>query len=86
MKDFHYSSQFQKQYKRLPQAVKKKLNRQLKLLLTDYRHGSLASKKMTNQKNIWEARIDKHHRFTFTLAGEQIILRAVGTHEIYRNP
>ena len=86
MKRVLYSDRFQKQYKRLPTNVKKKFNRQLGLLLGDYRHPSLGSKKMTNQGDIWEARIDKQYRITFQIKDDFIFLRKVGTHEIYRKP
>lgn len=84
MKSFEYTSQFKKLYKRLPQAIQKKVKRQLNILAQDIRHPSLGVKKMENKKNIWEARVDIQYRITFKMQRETITLRAVGTHEIYR--
>jgi mRNA interferase RelE/StbE len=80
------SKSFQKQYARLPKAVRQKVKRQLIYLATDARHPSLRSRKMVNQPDIYEARIDRHYRLTFTVHPDLIILRRVGTHTIYRQP
>jgi len=39
---------------------------------------------MVNREEVWEARIDIQYRFTFQFNGEDIVLRSIGTHEIYR--
>jgi mRNA-degrading endonuclease RelE of RelBE toxin-antitoxin system len=81
-----YTARFKRLYRKLPQSQKTKLNRQLELLAQDMGHPSLGTKKMVNQPDVWEARIDIRHRFTFNVVGDRIILRAVGTHRIYRKP
>ena len=80
------SKSFLKQYLKLPSPIRKKVDRQLRQLIQDMRHPTLQAKKMVNQADIWEARIDLHYRMTFTLEREVITLRRVGTHEIYRHP
>lgn len=80
------TARFKKLYKRLPEPVKKKLTRQLRLLLENLRHPSLRAKKMTNRPDVWEAAVDIHYRFTFKIVGDRIILRAVGPHDVLRKP
>ena len=77
---------FARQYVKLPPAVRKKVDRQVTYLSKDIRHPGLHAKKMINQEDIWEARIDEHYRMTFKIQDDLIILRKVGTHEIYRKP
>lgn len=78
---------FLKQYRKLPATIRKKFIRQIELLATKgVRNSGLSAKKMVNQDDIWEARIDIHYRFTFQIQGDTIVLRRIGTHEIYRKP
>ena len=78
---------FQRDFKELPAPIKKKFHRQLNTLLT---HGvtypGISVRKMTGRSGIWEARIDLHYRFTFQTFDDFVVLRRVGTHEIYRKP
>ena len=84
MKRFHHSRQFKKQYQKLPEKQKKKLNKQLTLLATYFQHPSLNAKKMSGKDDVWEARVDYHYRFTFEIENDIVKLRSVGTHDIYR--
>ena len=86
MKRLLRTRHFKKLYKNLSDQIKKKTNRKLELLAEDYLHPNLSTKKMVNQPDVWEARIDSHYRMTFTVTSQGIILRAVGTHRIYKNP
>lgn len=52
-------------------------------MATDPRHPSLQVKKMQPKtRGIFEARVTRSFRMTFTLEGEAILLRRVGTHDI----
>lgn len=85
---FYLSSRYKKDFRHLPQTIQDKLTRQLKTL-AEYgiTHPGLSVRKMTSvSEEIWEARIDIHFRFTFEVNGGNVLLRRVGTHEIYRNP
>lgn len=86
IKRFLRTRQFKKQYQKLPAKVQTKFQKQIKLLIQDIRHPSVQAKKMQNTADIWEGRIDYQYRFTFKLIDETIMLRAIGTHEIYRQP
>lgn len=77
---------FGKQYGQLPRNIQKKVDRQILHLAQDIRHPALYAKKMVGQGDVWEGRVDIHYRFTFQIEGDTVILRKVGTHEIYRKP
>ena len=78
---------FQRLYKDLPADIRKKIDKQIEYLVRDIRHPSLQVKKIQGCKNICEARVDIHYRFTFEIIGDTIFLRVVGNHEeVLRNP
>jgi len=73
---------FKSSYKKLPKFIQKKTDRILMLLADDLRHPSIRAKKIQGADDIWEGRIDKFHRFTFEIRNDEIILRAIGPHDI----
>jgi mRNA-degrading endonuclease YafQ of YafQ-DinJ toxin-antitoxin module len=78
---------FDKTFIKLPERIQIKAEKAIKLLIKDFFHPSLHTKKMSGQKDIWEARADYKYRFTFTLENDTIILRVIGNHdEVLRNP
>ena len=79
--EISFSSNFKKQYKKLPRKTRDKFSKQLKLLQQDYRYPSLRTKKMEGHE-IFEARIDLHNRFTFEISGNFINLLCIGPHDI----
>ena len=83
---FHYTENFKKKYKKLPQPIKKNTGKQLRLLLSDSKHPSLNIKKMQDPRNIWEGRISKSYRFTFQIQNNIYILRNIGAHDILKKP
>lgn len=80
------SRQFVKQYAKLPANVRKKLDRQLQILASSFHHPSLNTKKMHGTRDIWEARVDYKHRFTFQAHNKLLILRRVGPHDVLQEP
>ena len=80
------SRKFTKQYARLPEATRRKVEKTLRLLVTNPSHPGLKVRKLVNQDDIWEARIDYHTRMTFQKNDQRLLLRAVGTHAIYSRP
>lgn len=48
------SKNFAKDYQRLPQKIQQKAERQLRMLITDWRHPSLSAKKMKGHPDIWK--------------------------------
>jgi len=77
---------FLKQYAKLPIRIQKKVNKSLRLLSQDPYHPGLNTRKMANQPDIYELRVDIHYRITYQTLDDLIILRRVGTHKIYKNP
>lgn len=77
---------FFRQYRSLPPYIQKKADRQIVRLLQDLRHPGLYAKKMAGHDDIWEARIDYRHRFTFQIIEDFVVLRRIGSHDILRTP
>ena len=76
-----FSKNAEKSYGRLPPNIQKKADKQFALLLSNYRHPSLRTRKM-GVTNRFEARIDLHYRFTFELDSELVTLRTIGMHDV----
>jgi mRNA-degrading endonuclease RelE of RelBE toxin-antitoxin system len=78
---------FRKAYRNLPESVQKKVDKQLRLLLKNFHHPSLQTKKIKGRKGVWEARVDDFHRLTFEIVDETFFLRVVGNHDdVLRKP
>ena len=75
---------FRRDYRALPTEIRDRVDKQLRLLLEDFRHPSLRLKKLRGT-NKFEIRISKGYRMTLRLDKEHIELRRVGTHDILRN-
>ena len=84
--EFYRTERFKKQYKKLPQYIKKATKKQLGFLLSDPDHPSLNIKKMKDPRDIWEGRITHSYRFTFQKKEDTYILRNIGTHDILEKP
>jgi len=76
-----FSPRFQKERLSLPKHVSFELDKALKFFVSDPRHPSLRAKKLPDT-NYWYARIDRAYRFTYSIEGETVTLRRVGTHDI----
>lgn len=77
---------FDRDYALLPESMKRRAEKQFRLLLENPRHPSLRIKKMEDPREIWEGSITKHYRFTFQIIGEIDLLRRIGIHEMSRRP
>lgn len=77
---------FLKLYKKLDPEIKNQVKKALILFQQDPSHSSLGHKKMAGQENIYEMRVSKTYRITYTKSGDTAILRKVGTHDILRKP
>ncbi len=74
---------FLRDYRALPADIRQRVEKQLRLLLEDYRHPSLRLKKLKGTDK-FEIRISKGYRLTLRLNKEYMELRRVGTHDILR--
>lgn len=77
---------FDRDYAALPERVKGQTDKQLALLLSNPLHPSLRLKKIRGTRDIWEARVTRGYRMTLQLAGETMILRRLGPHNVLETP
>lgn len=73
-------------YKKLPEELKDKTKKAIKLLQENPGYPSLGHKKMAGQEDVFEIRITKNYRLTYQKIGSTVYLRKVGTHDLLRNP
>lgn len=81
-----YEPSFLRDYADLPDGVRRRAQKQIRLLLQNPRHPSLRARKIEGYKDIYEARITGGYRMTYIIVGDTLRLRRIGTHEIYRSP
>ena len=67
-----FAKSFQKIYKNLDPALKKKVNKQITFLINNPRHPSLKFKKY--DKDIYQAYVDRKHRMLGILKGNELKL------------
>jgi mRNA-degrading endonuclease RelE of RelBE toxin-antitoxin system len=77
---------FVRLYKNLPEDIKQRTKKALKLLELSPAHPSLGHKKIAGQENIFEVRISKNYRLTYQKVGDTAYLHKVGTHNLLRHP
>ena len=80
------TSTFIRYYKKLDLILKNQVKETLILFQKNPLHQSLGNKKISGQKNIYEIRVSKNFRITYSREGNTIILRKVGKHDIISNP
>ncbi len=73
--------QFDDTYAALPESIRRKVAKQIKMLAADLRYPSLHAKKYNETRDIWQARIDRSYRFYFTIDGDTYILTELIKHE-----
>ena len=81
-----YEPSFLRDYRGLSEEVRRRAEKQIRLLLQNPRHPSLRARKIEGYKDIYEARITEGYRMTYKMVGETFRLRRIGTHEICRAP
>ena len=77
---------FARDYRKLPLDLKERIDRTLLQMEQDLRYPSLQVKKMQGTADIWETRVTRSCRITFTLEGDLILLRTVGDHDVLKRP
>ncbi len=75
---------FERDFQVLPKDIRTRTEKTLSLLLENPRHPSLRAKKMQGTEDRWEASVSMSYRITYEIAGEKLILRRVGTHDILK--
>ena len=74
------SKEAEKSYAKLPFSIKKKADKQFNFLATNIKHPSLRVKKMQGLP-FYEARIDYHYRFIFSIGATSITIITLGPHD-----
>jgi len=75
-----YSPHFKRSYKSLSKEIKKKFEKQINFLIQNLRHPSLRAKKYDEKRGIWQARINRYHRFYFLIKEDTYILLEIKLH------
>lgn len=84
---FVVTDRFRSAYKSLPEVLRKKADKAIRLLADNPRHPSLHLKKIQGTPGIWEARVDKCCRMTLEIHPDFYLLRNIGKHdETLENP
>ena len=69
-----------KDYTEAPPAVQKTFDKQVKLLVENFRHPSLRAKKYDESRNIWQARVNRDWRFYFLITGDTYLILNIIPH------
>lgn len=82
------TSPFKRDFQRLPDAIKRRTETALRLLLSNPHHPSLRIKKVKGNilqgyENIFEGRITRDYRFFFLVETDTYTLLRCGRHEEY---
>ena len=81
----HYTSDFQKAYKRLPRRIQDAVDRKDKIFRHNPSHPSLQTHKLHGQLDgLWSFWITRDYRVLFEFIKDGAIFYDIGTHEIYR--
>lgn len=75
---------FARDFKGLPKEIQERTEKAILRLGQNPSYPSLRVKKMQGLSDIWEASVTMSNRLTLHRAGEAIILRRVGTHDILK--
>ena len=78
---FIVTKRFENAYNSLPEELRQKTDRDLRLLAENPSHPSLRIKKMQGAPGIWQARVDKGCRMTLEIRSDCLLLRNVGKHD-----
>lgn len=71
---------FLKRYQAAPQLRQRQFEKQLGLLLHDFRHPSLRAKIVDERRRTWQARVDGGWRFYFHLRADTLYLLDIVPH------
>jgi hypothetical protein len=69
-----------KDYTEAPSAVQRAFDKQMKLLVENFRHPSLRAKKYDEARIIWQARVNRGWRFYFLITGDTYLILNIIRH------
>ena len=79
---FQFTRQFRKEYKKLPEEIRKAFDEKFVLFLSNINHPSLSVKRIQGTANRWGGSVTMKYRFTFQFSNGDVIFRTIGTHDI----
>jgi len=77
-----FTNRFKNDYKRLSPQIQKMVKEKIVLMQNNPMHPSLRTKKIKGSKDIFECSINMGIRITWQYQSQDILLRAVGEHDI----
>jgi hypothetical protein len=81
------TGRFVKQYTRLPENVRRKVDKALTMPEVDFRYPGLRSHPVEGAPGIIEAYVDRKYRMTFERRGNTLVMRNVDNHDdCLKNP
>ena len=81
------TQRFVQQYGKLAASIRKKVDKSILLLDSDFRHAGLKTHPVQSAPGIFEASVDSRYRMTYERRGDVLLLRNVDNHdEFMRNP
>ena len=75
------TANFVKRYQKLPETIRKKVDKQISYLEIDFFHPSLNTKKKSGFPDWWEFRVSKGYRMAGKKSDDYLILHTVGPHD-----
>lgn len=76
--NIRFADKAEKDYWRLEETIRIKIDKQLAFLAANLRHPSLKAKKYDEANDVWQACVDQNYRFYFQIrADTYIILRII---------
>jgi len=75
-----FTEKADKDYARLPVAVRKAFGKQLHFLLANLRHPSLHAKKYSEALDVWQGRVTQGWRFYFKIEGDEYVILSIIAH------
>ncbi len=78
---FILTGRFRAAYRSLPESLRKKADKALRLLAEHPRHPGLRLRKIEGTPGIWEARVDRSCRMTLQVETDAYVLRNIGKHD-----
>lgn len=82
VKKLKFSDEFKECYKKLPEIIQKKVDKQIRFLKNSPFHPSLNLHIIQGTGGIWEGYVDDYYRFTFEIRDDCYYLRVVGPHKV----
>ncbi len=77
-----FTERLKKDRRKLPKHIRRKFDKQIRLLAQNPRHPSLRIHKIRGSSNYWEFYIDDAHRCIFRREGNVYYLIAAGPHKV----